>query len=90
VAPTDQPDIRDGVMGGATRPGGDPRRAVARQTGDAVEACGLNGFGRVIAGRMAVSRSAIIDFLARRSYSTAANAIPMDHRPLKSPFRGVS
>ena len=38
VAPTDQPRIRDGVVGGATWAGGDQRRAVAGEAGDAVDA----------------------------------------------------
>jgi hypothetical protein len=45
VAPADLPDIRDGVMGGATRPGRDHGRAGAGEAGDAVDACGLNGLG---------------------------------------------
>jgi hypothetical protein len=44
--PADQPRIGDGVVGGATRAGRDPRRAVAGQAGDAVEARGLNGLGK--------------------------------------------
>jgi hypothetical protein len=46
VAPADQPDIRDGVMGGATRAGRHQRGAVAGEAGDAVDACGLKGFGQ--------------------------------------------
>jgi hypothetical protein len=45
MAPTDQPRIRDGVMGGAAWAGRDPRRAVTSEAGDAVDAGGLNGFG---------------------------------------------
>ena len=45
LAAADQAYIRDGVMGGATRAGGDQRRAVAREASDSVDACGLNGFG---------------------------------------------
>jgi hypothetical protein len=42
---TDQPHIRDGVVGGAEGARRDPRRVGARQVGDAVEARGLEGFG---------------------------------------------
>jgi hypothetical protein len=35
-APADQPDIQDGVMGGATWVGRDQRGAVAREAGDAM------------------------------------------------------
>jgi hypothetical protein len=45
VAPADQPRIRDGVVGGATRAGRDQRRAVAGEASHAMEACGLKGFG---------------------------------------------
>jgi hypothetical protein len=45
VAPADQPDIRDGEMGGPKGTGGDSRRAVPDATGDAVEAHGLKGLG---------------------------------------------
>jgi hypothetical protein len=45
VAATDQPHIRDGVVGGATRAGRDPRRAGAGEAGDAVDTPGLKGFG---------------------------------------------
>jgi hypothetical protein len=44
VAPTDQPDMGDGVLGGATRPGRDQRRAVTGAAGDAVEEHGVEGF----------------------------------------------
>jgi hypothetical protein len=44
VAPTDQPQIRNGVMGGATRARRDQRRAVAGAADDAVDTCGLKGF----------------------------------------------
>ena len=43
--PTDQPRIRDGLVGRATRAGRDPRRAVAGEPGDAVNPRGLNGLG---------------------------------------------
>jgi hypothetical protein len=43
---TDRPDIGDGVMGGAKRPGRDQSRAVAREAGDAMDTRGLNGFGQ--------------------------------------------
>jgi hypothetical protein len=39
-APADQPDIRDGVMGGATQAGGDPRHTGAGEPRDAVNAGG--------------------------------------------------
>jgi hypothetical protein len=44
VAPAEQPRIRDGVVGRATWTGRDPRRAVAGEAGDAVDARGLEGF----------------------------------------------
>jgi hypothetical protein len=46
VAPADQPDIRDGVMGGTKRAGRHQRGAVAGEAGDTMDACGLNGFGQ--------------------------------------------
>src|SRR5262245_16803348 len=45
LAPADPPDVRDGVMGGTTRPRGDQRRIVAGEAGDAVDTRGLDGFG---------------------------------------------
>jgi hypothetical protein len=44
-APTDQPRIRDGVVGRATRAGRDPRRTVAGEAGDAVDTRGLKDLG---------------------------------------------
>ena len=41
----DQPRIRDGMMGRATRAGRDPRRAVAGEASNTMDTCGLNGFG---------------------------------------------
>src|SRR5215218_5705359 len=41
----DQPRIRDGLVGRAKRAGGDPRRAVAGEAGDAVDPRGLKGLG---------------------------------------------
>jgi hypothetical protein len=46
VAPADQPDIRDGIVGSATRVGRDQRRAVAGESGDARDAGGLDGLRR--------------------------------------------
>jgi hypothetical protein len=46
TGPPDQPDIGDGMMGGATRAGGNPRPAVAGAAGDAVEARGLKDLGQ--------------------------------------------
>jgi hypothetical protein len=46
VAPADQPRIRDGMMGRATRAGRDPRRAVAGEAGDTVDTGGVEGFGQ--------------------------------------------
>ena len=43
VAPADQPRIRDGVVGRATRAGRDPRRAGAGEASDVVEARSLDG-----------------------------------------------
>ena len=45
MAAADQPRIRDGLVGRATRAGRDQRRAVAGKTGDAVNPRGLNGLG---------------------------------------------
>jgi hypothetical protein len=45
VAAADQPRIRDGVVGRATRAGRDPRRAGAGEAGNAVDTRGLNGLG---------------------------------------------
>jgi hypothetical protein len=45
-AHADQPDIGDGVMGGAKGPGRDQGRPVAREAGDAVDARRLNGLGK--------------------------------------------
>ena len=45
VAPADQPRIREGVVGRATRAGRDQRRAVAGEARDAVDTRGLNGLG---------------------------------------------
>jgi len=44
LAPADPPDIRGGVMRGATRTGRDQGGAVAGEARDAVEARGLKGF----------------------------------------------
>jgi hypothetical protein len=45
VAAPNQPRIRDGVVGRATRAGRDQRRAVAGETRDAGDTRGLNGLG---------------------------------------------
>jgi hypothetical protein len=45
VAAADQPRIRDGMMGRATRAGRDQRHTVAGEAGDAAGACALKGFG---------------------------------------------
>ena len=42
---TDQPRIRDGVMGRAKREGRDHRRAVAGEADDAVDTRGLHSLG---------------------------------------------
>jgi hypothetical protein len=39
VTPTDQPRIREGLVGRATRAGGDQGRAVAGEAGDAMNTC---------------------------------------------------
>jgi hypothetical protein len=41
VAPTDQPHIGEGVMGGVKRPGRDQHRAIAREAGNAMDARGV-------------------------------------------------
>jgi hypothetical protein len=43
--PADRSHIGDGVLRGATRAGGDPRRAGAGEPGDAVDTRGLNRLG---------------------------------------------
>ena len=43
VPPADEPNIREGLVGRATRARRDPRRAVASEAGDAVDTRGLNG-----------------------------------------------
>ena len=43
--PADQPDIRDGLMWGAEGARRDDGRAPVGQTGDAVDAGGVDGFG---------------------------------------------
>jgi hypothetical protein len=42
-APTDQAQVRDRLMRGATRAGGDQRRAVAGAAGNTMDARGLKG-----------------------------------------------
>jgi hypothetical protein len=46
VAPADQPDIRDGVMGGATRARGHDGRAPASAASNAMDANGVEGVGQ--------------------------------------------
>jgi hypothetical protein len=46
VPAVEQPYIRDGVMGGATRASRHQRGAVAGEAGDTMDACGLKGFGQ--------------------------------------------
>jgi hypothetical protein len=46
MAATDQPGIRDGMVGRATRAGRDQHRAIAGKAGDAVDARGRKGFGQ--------------------------------------------
>jgi hypothetical protein len=45
LAPADQPPIGHGMVGGATRPGGDDGGAPPGKAGDAVDARGLQRFG---------------------------------------------
>src|SRR5262249_14484488 len=45
LAPADQPDSREGVMGGATRARRHQRGAVAHEASDTVDARRLKGFG---------------------------------------------
>jgi hypothetical protein len=42
----DQAGLRDGVVRGATRPGGHQGRALAGEAGDAMDARGLDGLGQ--------------------------------------------
>jgi hypothetical protein len=53
VPPTDQPCIRDGLVGGAKRARRDPRRAVAGEAGDAVDTNSVEdlGDGRIVRRR---------------------------------------
>jgi hypothetical protein len=53
LAATDQPDIRDGVVGGAKGEYCDERGAVAVVAGHATDARGVEDFGQVIVGRIA-------------------------------------
>jgi hypothetical protein len=46
MAPTDQPHIGAGVMGGTKRAGRHQRGAVAREARDTMEARGLDGLGQ--------------------------------------------
>jgi hypothetical protein len=46
LAAADQPHIRDGVVGGAKGPYGDARGAVAGESGDAMDAGGVNRFSQ--------------------------------------------
>jgi hypothetical protein len=46
LAPTDQPHIGNGMVGGATRPGGDDGGAPPGEAGDAVDAGGVEGLGQ--------------------------------------------
>jgi hypothetical protein len=46
LTPTDQPHIGNGLVGGATRPGGDARDAFTGAAGDARDARGFDGFGQ--------------------------------------------
>jgi hypothetical protein len=45
LSPTDPAHIGDRVVRGANRVGGDQRRAVAGEAGDAMDAGGVDGFG---------------------------------------------
>ena len=44
MAPTDQPRIRDGMVGSTTRVGRDQRCTIAGETSDAADPRGFNGF----------------------------------------------
>jgi hypothetical protein len=46
LAAADQPRIGNGLVGGATRPGGDDGAADASAAGDAVDAGGVEGLGQ--------------------------------------------
>ena len=46
MAPTDQPHIGNGMVGGAKRPGGDEGGAPPGEAGDAVDAGGVDGLGQ--------------------------------------------
>ena len=61
VAPADQPDSGDGVVGGAEGAGCDQRRAVPGAARDAVMRVVSRASARVMAGRMVVSRRASLD-----------------------------
>jgi hypothetical protein len=62
LAATDQPHIRDGVMGGAKRPGDDHRRALPGEAATLWMRVVSSASASVIAGRIVVSRRANIDF----------------------------
>ena len=53
LAPTDQPPSGNGLVGGATRPGGDDGGASPGEAGDAMDA---GGFQRVGQGQMGQDR----------------------------------
>ena len=50
-APTDQPHIREGMVGRATRAGRDQRCPVAGESGNTLDAGGLYGFGGIAGSR---------------------------------------
>jgi hypothetical protein len=51
LAPADQPDIRDGVMGGATRAGRYQGRTLTGAADDAADSGGLEGFWYQLGGQ---------------------------------------
>jgi hypothetical protein len=64
LAPTDQPHIGNGMVGGATRPGGDDGGAPPGEAGDAMDAGGVDGLGQGHLGEDVVRRRGSIDFPA--------------------------
>jgi hypothetical protein len=93
VAPADQPRIRDGVVGRATRAGRDQRRPGAGEAGDAVDTRGVEGFrqghrrqhGREAAGQYRFARPEItIHCRHRHPLRSVDRQVPLQRSELKA------
>jgi hypothetical protein len=88
IAPTDQTHIREGVMGGAKRPGRDQRGAVAGEAGNVWIHVVSMVSARVIAGRMVVRRRTSLDVpvpggpSSSRLWSERLHDLQLHHRVL--------